>query len=314
MGLLTIYRQLSLDFSGLIYLNSLFSPVFTLWPLLLRRLRLLPSGRWILAPRGELLAGALSKKAIRKRVLLRLARASGLLEDVLFHATSEVETEAISKWFGPSANILFAPDVPPAPDTIRFGPTLAKAPGAMKIVYLGRIDSPKNLGYLLERLGQIRGSVELQIIGPVVDEGYATHCMKLAHQLPASCRVLWLGPLEHGQALAALRENHLLVIPSLSENYGFVVIEALLSGCPVLASDQTPWTNELVPPGGMAIALENREGFEAQLQTWIDLDQTGSDRRRKAARQLGEQHVERVVPRVLSTWLEGPLSSRVDFG
>ena len=50
----------------LVYLNSVFSPLFTMLPLLSQRLRLIPCRPILLAPRGELAPGALAIKPLKK--------------------------------------------------------------------------------------------------------------------------------------------------------------------------------------------------------------------------------------------------------
>src|SRR5262249_17711641 len=55
------------------YVNSFFARRFSWIPLALRSAGLVPSRPCVLAPRGELLAGALALKARRKRAFLALA-------------------------------------------------------------------------------------------------------------------------------------------------------------------------------------------------------------------------------------------------
>jgi hypothetical protein len=52
-----------------------------------------------------------------------------------------------------------------------------------------------------------------------------------------------------------LAEYDLFLFPTLGENYGHVISEALASGCPVVISDQTPWRN--LEAEGI-----NRNGFD----------------------------------------------------
>ena len=54
----------------IIYLNSFFSPIFTIRPMILRRLGLIPNVPVIVAPRGEFSPGALESKLSRRSCLL----------------------------------------------------------------------------------------------------------------------------------------------------------------------------------------------------------------------------------------------------
>ena len=53
--------------------------------------------------------------------------------------------------------------------------------------------------------------------------------------------VVFAGFLSGERLTRAIRELDYLVLPSKSENFGMVVIEALANGIPVIASTGTPW-------------------------------------------------------------------------
>ena len=64
------------------YLNSVFSPRYTLLPLAMQLARAIPSKPTILAPRGELSLGALAIKKAKKHAFLRCMRVAGLYRNV----------------------------------------------------------------------------------------------------------------------------------------------------------------------------------------------------------------------------------------
>ena len=51
----------------------------------------------------------------------------------------------------------------------------------------------------------------------------------------------YLGPVDPGQVVATLAQYELFLFPTRAENNGYVIHEALLAGCSLLISDQTPW-------------------------------------------------------------------------
>ena len=130
-----------------IYLNGLFSPYsirFLGW----RRLGLLPDTPVVLAPRGEFSPGALRLKWLKKRLFISLSSRLGLLDGLLWHATSPLEEKHISLCIGKSARSVIAPNIPAAcDDRGRQISRSAKRPGEMRIVYLSRISPSKNLSY-----------------------------------------------------------------------------------------------------------------------------------------------------------------------
>ncbi len=67
------------------------------------------------------------------------------------------------------------------------------------------------------------------------------------------------GPLPPDRVAEALRANHLLFLPTRSENFGHVILEALAAGCPVLLSDRTPWRNLARAGVGWDLPLDRPE-------------------------------------------------------
>ncbi len=104
---LRCFRRLlcSTDYD-ILYLNSFFSPQFTIKPLILRRLRLIPDRRLVIAPRGEFSPGALGLKSFKKRAYMTVAKALGLYKDIVWHASSKHEEVDIRHWFGRDAPAL----------------------------------------------------------------------------------------------------------------------------------------------------------------------------------------------------------------
>ena len=51
--------------------------------------------RILISPRGELLARALSQKAAKKKLYIRMLKMLGMIRNVYFHATSGVDADSI---------------------------------------------------------------------------------------------------------------------------------------------------------------------------------------------------------------------------
>lgn len=269
-----------------LYLNSAFSPVFTLGPLSMRLLGRMPRVPVVVAPRGELSEGALSLKRGKKMAFLRTARAAGLYRGVLWQASSELEAEEVRRWFGGGARVFVAPDLRERPAAPRA--PAAKRPGELRVAFLSRIAGKKNLAGALEMLDGVRGDVAFTVYGPVDDVAYWEACRRRIAALPANVRVEHAGPLRREQVADALASHHLFLFPTLGENFGHVVLEALLAGLPVLTSDRTPWGG-LEPAGaGWALPLEQPERFRAVLQAYADAPADEHARRSAAARAFGE--------------------------
>lgn len=269
-----------------LYLNSCFSPVFTLMPLLLRRLGRMPRIPVIVAPRGELSEGALSLKRGKKMAFLRLARAAGLYRGVLWQASSELEADEVRRWFGAEARVAVAADLRERPAAAR--PPAPKRPGELRVAYLSRITAKKNLAGALQMLAGVRGDVRFTIYGPAEDAAYWETCRARIDALPANVRVDVAGSIKPEQVGEALASHHLMLFPTLGENFGHVVLESLLAGVPVLTSDRTPWSGLDAAGAGWTLPLEAPDRFAAVLQAYVDAGMDEHARRSAAARAFGE--------------------------
>lgn len=222
---------------GLLYLQSLFSWPFTLWPLLLRRLGLIADVPILLAPRGELSPGALRLKPRKKRMFLRIARIMGLYDDVVWQASSEEEKSHLRTELGVE-EIHIGPNIPVNGDTGKREP---KETNSLRILFLSRISRKKNLDFALRIVGSLDVPSRMTIVGPVEDETYWRECRAAVDSLPDRVTVEFVGPIPPDRIDQAYLTHDVLFLPTLGENYGWVIAEALSAGCPVLISDQTPW-------------------------------------------------------------------------
>jgi len=273
-----------------IYLNSFFSPHFTIKPLFLRRLGLIPDKPLILAPRGEFSPGALGLKSLKKRVYLLAAKTFGLYRGVVWQASSEHEEADIRQWFGRDVPVVVAPNLPPMVHSAdELPPKSGKIEGCLKIIFLSRISRKKNLDGALKMLKGLKGKVEFNIYGPMEDKSYWAECQKIIGGLPENIEVRYSGSVEHDQVGAVMREHDIFFFPTLGENFGHVILEAPCAGCPILISDQTPWRGLEEKGVGWDLPLDRPELFREVLQRCVDMDQDEYVKWSERAREYGLQ-------------------------
>lgn len=276
-------RILSSVEPDLVHVNGFYHPAFTLGPLLLRRLGLLEKAPLLLAPRGHLSPGARSLKPWRKRAYIGVVNLFGLTRDVVLHASEDLERREIFRVF-PDADVRVAADPTPAQVTQTGYPDIAdqgevgvaplrKRPGELKALFLSRIVPKKNLAGLLEALSGVEGHVELSVVGPIGDEAYWEKCQGRIYELPESIMVNYRGAVPPDQVLDVMREHHLFVLPTHSENFGHVIHEALEVGRPILISDQTPWEGVEQASAGWICDVENTSCFRERVERAIRMDQ-----------------------------------------
>ena len=112
---------------------------------------------------------------------------------------------------------------------------LAKPTRHLRALMVGHLRSEKDpLTYLraAQRLAG-RSDIRLDHIGSALDAGLGAQASALAASQP---NYRWLGGLPHAATRRRIQQAHLLVHPSRMEGGAHVVMEALRSGTPVLAS------------------------------------------------------------------------------
>ena len=224
-----------------LYLNSLFSADFALKPVLLARLGLLKNSNIILAPRGELGAGALSIKKNKKVLFLRLAEIFSLYRNVNFQASTKEEEEDIYRIFRKrKVNVIVARNpIAPLPNNIN--PTLIKRKGELRLAFLSRISPKKNLLGALQLLKHFQQPLNFEIYGPISDREYWSECLKIIDAMPQNISVKYKGVIDNDKIFKIFNNNHFFYFLTLGENFGHVIYESFAHGCPVLISNTTIW-------------------------------------------------------------------------
>lgn len=245
-----------------LYLNSFFSRRATMAPLLARLGRFLPDKPVVLAPRGEFSSGALQIKARRKTVYLRTSKAISLFGGITWAATSQFEADDIRRVLGEHASrIAICPNLPARlPATSR-----QRAPvnvsGPLKVLFLSRISPMKNLGFAFDALALVKNPVVFTIVGPAEDRAYFDSCRRKAEALPSNIRVEWKDPVEPKDVDSVMASHDLFFLPTLGENFGHAIAEALGAGTPVLISDRTPWRDLEKLGIGFDFSLDNPAAY-----------------------------------------------------
>ncbi len=265
---------------ALIYLNSFWSFTFSINIIRLKNKKLI-SAPVLLAPRGMLSKGALSLKSFKKNIYLITAKLFGWYNHVHFHATNKQEEQDIKARFA-TAKITIA-------SNLNSGTTLKnnslKKPGQLDLFFLSRISEVKNLHFALEILKNIPPDIQIKydIYGNLEDQGYWNRCIEIINQLPKNVSVTYKNELDFNEIQTKISKYHALFLPTLNENFGHSIVESLLSGCPAIISDQTPWNDLEKYDAGYAIPLKSKENFLQAIVTMAKLNQEEFSQKSNAA-------------------------------
>ena len=251
--------------NNIVYINSFFSLQFSIIPIVylaLKRYR----GRVIVAPRGELTKGAMSISSFKKNLYLLSFKTFINRKNIEFHCTSVDEKESTQKLIGEKNqfHLIYNP--------INFDylkgyqskfKRIHKKKKSIRLIYVSRITPKKNLHLILDILSKINEiAVTFTIIGNIDDDAYWTLCKSKIDKLRSNVNIICLGHLEKTELLEKLIQSDLFLLPTKNENFGHAIVEAMFMGCPILISDQTPWTYINEFGGGAALSL-------SQLDEWL---------------------------------------------
>ncbi len=275
-----IIRETNCD---VVYINGIYSRFFSIYPLLASRRR---NKRVIIASRGMLATSAIGVKQKKKQLFLGVAKVFGLYRRAEFHATNLSEMEDVLLQIGQQTKVHVASNISKAMVENPTRPTKDK--GKLKMVSIARIAPEKNLIFLLNVLRQIKAQVELSVFGSVYNEVYWRQCQEVIQQLPDNIAVDYGGIIEPWRVEEIIQQHHLLVLPSLGENFGHVVAESFLAGRPVLVSDQTPWRKLQTTLSGMDLPLSAPQFAEA-ITFFAHADELEMNRWVEGATQKGKQ-------------------------
>ena len=252
------------DFNpDLLYLNSFFSKTTQL-VMFLNKFTF--KKKLIVAPRGELQDNALNIKKTKKSIYLFIYKLFRLYKNTYFHSTDTIETKSIKDIFGIDT-------INQLQNVVKIDnfEALTKKENELKLVFVSRVSRKKNLHYALNLLKNIKYNVVFDIYGPKEDMVYWKECQNIIDTLPENISVSYKGSLAQNKIVDKMREYNAFLFPTLSENFGHVIVEAMQAGLVPIISDQTPWLNLDDINVGWDIPLSNEKLYVKAIEQLYEI-------------------------------------------
>lgn len=217
----------------------------------------------LLAPRGDLGTNALKVKAWKKKPFLAIMRVFGPFKNLYYQATSEEEVTNLQKYLGiDKARVFLLPNIPAEGRIIKREPIQ----DIFRVVFVSRIQAKKNLLEAIRAVNLVNIPIVFDIYGPMENEDYWLKCSDEIKKAPDNVKIQYRGVLETEEAKTVYSKYDCMLFPTLSENYGHVIAEALLCGCPVVISKgTTPW-DDIDGVAGKVVSLGDVEGLAGALE------------------------------------------------
>jgi glycosyltransferase involved in cell wall biosynthesis len=244
----------------------------------------------VLAPRGELSAGALALKRVKKRAFIAAFRLLKLHKAITWHASTSQEKLDIERVFGTNIRSHIAIDL----RTNLFGDgaeqgwsqRVADDPQGGSLVFFSRIVPKKNVATVIQAIPLVKGDARLTIAGPIEDTRYWSQCLELIDNLPDPGLIRYVGAIPADEVVDFLNRFDLLVLPTLGENFGHVVLESLAAGTPVIVGNDTPWHRVETSGAGWICDPTNPGAIVELIEHFLSLDKEARERMRIAAHGL----------------------------
>lgn len=195
------------------------------------------------------------KKSHWKKKLMRSLFVNNMLNTASFvHATEKGEVEAIRNVGFPNVRIV---NIPNGIELKQISPEASRTeimtsygfvgkPERKRVLFLSRVHPRKRPEDLIEAFAQLsekHPEWDLWFAGPSEDNDYTQMLQALIDKLGLNKRVSLLGMLRGQKKSAAFHVSDVFALPSLFENFGIAIGEAMAAGLPIITTTTTPWND-----------------------------------------------------------------------
>ena len=131
--------------------------------------------------------------------------------------------------------------------------------GPLRVLFVGSLGQRKGLSYLLRAVELLGPKVQLTLLGKKAAEG----CSPLEE---AVRKHRWIPSLPHSELLGIMQQHDVLVLPSLFEGFGLVILEAMAQRLPVITTAHTAGP-DVISQGvdGFIVPIRSAEAIAARL-------------------------------------------------
>ena len=200
---------------------------------------------YVINPRGDTEIARINYgriKSIKKELAWRLY-SKGIVDNAAcIIATSEQERDSI-RILGSKVPVAIIPN---GIELDAFPKEVIHNHGEKKVLlFLSRVNPIKGIEYLIEAWSklseQLRSEWELHIAGNSDPKDYIHTLEQKVESMNLKDSIFFVGPINGEAKMRKYQDVNLFVLPTLNENFGNVVAEAMMCECPVITTTNAPW-------------------------------------------------------------------------
>lgn len=219
----------------IVHVHALWSPVLSKIAKAARKAGV----KVVWSPHGMLTPWALKNKWWKKFAALALYQYRALKKADLIHVTAQSEVEDVRR-LGLKNEVVVAPLGVRVNDKVK----VISDKYRKTLLFVSRVQRKKGLPNLLEAWARLPEELKknwtIRIVGPDQDN-HTAELKDQASRLGVADDVVFVGPKYDEELDSEYRNADLFVLPTHSENFGSVVIEALAHSVPVVCTKAAPW-------------------------------------------------------------------------
>jgi glycosyltransferase involved in cell wall biosynthesis len=218
----------------------------TVWGTFLARRHGVP---YVVSPMGNTVPANDDSKSrnfgnLKKRLYFHLLGKSILRNAAFIICATEMEREKIRRHL-PEGRFVVLPHGVNRTDDKPDGRALILPRHSQLVLFLGRLSPEKSLPFMFDTWADVRRSLPDALLVIAGDDrlcpGYEKVLRVKVTEMGLNESIHFVGAVDSGPKKWLFEQCACLVLPSTSENFGYVVVEALSAGRPAITSTGTPW-------------------------------------------------------------------------
>lgn len=170
---------------------------------------------------------------------------------------------------------------------------------ASTILFVGHITRKKGVYELVESVSKIKEIVQIKLLGPVepeVERG-------LNSIAGGSTNLIFMGSCSQEEVLTQMGQCGIFILPSHTEGFPNVIIEAMALGCPIIATEVGAIPDLLEYDRGICIPIKSTTKLEQAVRFYLNNPSKAKEFGHNAqAYALENFKIENIVTRIENIW------------